>query len=198
MKKIKIILLGISITFGLCAFAQNNETITVKKSDLPADLVQKLDQQKKLQDIKQNLDTIKVITSVGKEIGIAINDGLSAITEQTSKFAKTTPGKFTMFLIAWKVMAKDAREITSAILGVAFGVPFLIFFEFLLISLFRRVTTKRRVLLSENGKSKNYEYQDTWYTKDNKDSSDAKLAFVICWWIIFAAGNIWIIAGIIF
>ncbi len=203
MKKVLIFLTTfLVVSLSLNTFAQNSgneDLISVKKSDLPADMVQKLEAQNKLQDIKQNLDTVKQMAGVGKEIGIALNDGLKAVTDQTVRFSQTPVGRFTMFLIAWKVMSKDVQNLAGALLGVIFGVPFLIFFDFFLLWIYRRTTNKRRVLIEEDAekKIKRYEYQDTWYTLE-KDKDGVDIAFMVCWWVVLAVGNVWIITGVIF
>jgi hypothetical protein len=60
---------------------------------------------------------------MGRAIGIATREGLAAVTTETAKFAETTPGKFTMFMIAWKVAGTDFLR---AIKGYLIGVPLLI------------------------------------------------------------------------
>ena len=79
------------------AWAQSNDRITVKKSDLPPDLLKKIEVESKIQ-------TYGAWVGIGKEVGTAVNEGLSALTKNADDFAKTGVGKFTMVMIAWKVM----------------------------------------------------------------------------------------------
>lgn len=210
MKKILFVFCMLLIVTPFLSFSQNErkeETYTVKESDLSPDVLQRLKEQKKLQNIKQDMDTIKKITGVGKEIGIAINDGLAAITDNATKFSKTPAGQFTMFLIAWKVMAKDVPTITGMIVGFIFGIPFVIFFNILMIWFFRRTTNKRRILKSKDKEgNKEWELVDTFFTESDSGEDEAtkkgidslRIAYVVCWWVIYGIGNIWIIAGVIF
>jgi hypothetical protein len=56
---------------------------------------------------------------LGKEVGEAINSSLSAVTEQTSKFAETKVGHLTMALVVWKVVGRELLHFCiSAILFV--------------------------------------------------------------------------------
>ncbi|MFA6355131.1 MAG: hypothetical protein WCW65_01770 [Candidatus Paceibacterota bacterium] len=206
MKKLVAILFLLLIAMPYSSFSQQEnkgkeETFTVKESDLSPDVLQRLKDQKKLSNIKQDMDSIKKITGVGKEIGIAINDGLAAITDNATKFSQTPAGRFTMFLIAWKVMAKDVPNITGMVVGIIFGIPFVIFFNLFMLWFFRRTTNKRRYLKSvdKDGK-KEWELVDTWYTEENESegATQTRLAYVICWWVILGIGNLWIIAGVIF
>lgn len=62
----------------------------------------------------------------GKEVGEAINSSLAAVTENTAKFADTKVGKFTMFIIAWKVLSDDLVGIVWAFSLAGFGFPTLL------------------------------------------------------------------------
>ena len=78
-------------------YAQNDSMILVKKSLLPASVVAQSELESKLQSVGH-------MAGMGKEIGIAINDGLAAITDQTNRFSNTKVGKFTIIIIAFKVL----------------------------------------------------------------------------------------------
>lgn len=45
---------------------------------------------------------------MGKGLGIAINEGLGAVTKNVEQFSQTSAGKWLMVLITWKVMGEDA------------------------------------------------------------------------------------------
>ena len=177
----------------------NSELVTVKKSDLPADLIARLESQKKVEDVKKTLQTVGEFAGIGKEIGVAVNEGLGAVTDQASKFADTTPGKFTMFLIAWKVMAKDSMTITNSILGVLVGIPLLIFVEFFYLWIWRRNTTPiRRLKPNADAKApKEYEEKNTWFL-DADDGAESRNWFIAMWYITLVVSNVLILALVIF
>lgn len=68
---------------------------------------------------------------MGKGLGIAINEGLSAVTKNVEQFSQTSAGKWLMVLITWKVMGEDAiglaRTAIQWCIGgflLAVGIPF--------------------------------------------------------------------------
>ena len=89
------------------AYSQNNATsekMLVDKNDLPKEVWDKLQEKNKKQELKED---IKGWAGVGKEVGEAVNGALSAVVVQAENFGKTDVGHFTMFLVAWKLFAKD-------------------------------------------------------------------------------------------
>lgn len=83
--------------FTSILFAQQDSMIMVKKSDLPSNIVQKYETIEKVESFGKWV-------GLGKEIGTSVKEGLGALTEETDKFSKTGVGKFTMFMIAFKVL----------------------------------------------------------------------------------------------
>ena len=98
------------------------ETVTINKSDLTATQLAKIAADEQLAKI----ETYGKWVGVGGEIGTAIREGLNAVVDVSEKFGNTNVGKFTMYLIAWKVAGKDFVRI---FLGLIFAVviTFLIF-----------------------------------------------------------------------
>ncbi|HEU5114653.1 MAG TPA: hypothetical protein VFT82_02720, partial [Candidatus Paceibacterota bacterium] len=131
-------------------FAQNNQgnqsqndTIMVRKSDLPPELVKQLESQRELAQMSQKIETYGKWVGLGKEVGVAVNDSLSALTTQADKFSNTGVGKFTMFLVAYKVLGKD-------LLGALIGTPLLVAFFVVWIWSYRKNCIERPVLTSES------------------------------------------------
>lgn len=58
---------------------------------------------------------------MGKGLGIAINEGLGAVTKNVEQFSQTSAGKWLMVLITWKVMGEDAVGLVRAGLQWAVG-----------------------------------------------------------------------------
>ena len=76
-------------------------------------------------------DKIDKYAQMGKGLGIAINEGLGAVTKNVEQFAQTSAGKWLMVLITWKVMGADAiglaRTAMQWIIGgglLVVGIPF--------------------------------------------------------------------------
>lgn len=53
---------------------------------------------------------------IGREIGEAVKGGLESVVDVSNRFADTPVGKFTLFMVAWKVIGQD-------LLAVVLGVP---------------------------------------------------------------------------
>lgn len=133
------------------AIAQAQAANQIPMVSVPASTVTV--EQRKLIGAEQTLSgQLKLPTSVeqahnwvgvGKEVGEAMNSGLEAVTTQASKFADTKVGKFTMFLIAWRVIGERATAISvHLIVGlgiILFGMPVVIWS-------YRRMVIPRQVL----------------------------------------------------
>ncbi len=114
---------------------------------------------------------------MGKEIGIATREGLNAVVDTSEKFGATRVGNFVMFLIAWKVMARE-------LLGVVLGIPLLIAGISMWVWIAKRMFFGYRVLVRREGKVKTF----ADHAPINFDSRDAKVT----------AGSFLAIAGIAF
>jgi hypothetical protein len=106
-----IMLLTITVT----SYAQD-ETVQIKKTDLTTEQLAKL----QVEETKQKIVSYGEIAGFGKEIGIAINDGLNAVVDVSQKFAGTDVGKFTIAIIGWKLLYKDFIQILLGLLFVVF------------------------------------------------------------------------------
>lgn len=127
-----------------------DEVVAVRKKDLPPDLVEKIQAQQKVEDLQKKIETYGKWVGLGKEVGSAVNESLSALTTQAEKFSKTGVGKFTMFIVAWKVLGKD-------FMGFIIGVPLLILATSIFLWSYRKTCLPYRVLTKVNAdKSKEY------------------------------------------
>ncbi|MBC7836505.1 hypothetical protein H7X87_01880 [Acetobacteraceae bacterium] len=124
------------------ALLAEKTSFTIDDSALPATLRTTLQAQKKIQEVTDTLQVGRDWADMGRAIGIATREGLSAVTEETAKFAETTPGKFTMLMIAWKVMGTD---FTSFLLSFVVGIPTLIAWFFVFWWWLRRVYGTRQI-----------------------------------------------------
>lgn len=126
---------------------------------------------------------------VGGEVGSAIEEGLTAVVDVADKFGTTDVGKFTMVLVAWKVIGKD-------VVRIVLGVIFLGVFTWLLIYSFRRTCIDRRVLIGTKNpgwfkypKEKNYELIEPLFG-DGEGLGAIRIAhlgfFLIGIWITYA------------
>ncbi len=146
MKKMGFILAGVAIIILASSFSINavaaqqssEEAIVVKKSDLPPELFKSL-------EAKQQLGKYSDYVAMGKGVGVAVREGLEAVTHTAAKFANTTPGKFTMFIIAYKIIGIDFVQFLV-------GVPLLIIGICVFIWSYRKNCIPRQIPIQMNEK----------------------------------------------
>lgn len=139
----------LAIVFGLLAvpaFAQEQATtapaVAPKIEDMDYAQFQAYQKMLKAQTKSSALTTLENLTpervnkyaEMGKGLGVAINEGLSAVTKNVEQFSQTSAGKWIMVLVTWKVMGEDAvglvRQSVRFLVGIsllAVGVPFFIY-----------------------------------------------------------------------
>jgi hypothetical protein len=114
----------------------NKGTLTFDDGLLPQDVRTRLDAAQKVQTVTTTLQQTRDWAEMGNAVGIATRGALSAITDETEKFAKTTPGLFLMAIVAWKVAGAD---FLATIKGYLIGVPLLIFWIWFFARWFNRI-----------------------------------------------------------
>lgn len=150
---------------------QAEETVTVKKSDLTADQLKKVE----AQQITEQIGQYKEWAEMGKGVGFAVRESLYAVKDVTVDLSKTDVGKFTMFLVAWKVMFKDVLDVSGKIVGYLVGIPLLAIGLSVIVWSHRRLCVPHPVL-KEKGpglwvwRSKKYEM----YDPNNESGGDMK------------------------
>jgi hypothetical protein len=72
--------------------------------------------------LQDKIETYGKWVGLGKEVGIAVNDGIRAITAQADTLSHTKLGTYIMFLIGWKVMGKDLVQLLVGIPLLFFGI----------------------------------------------------------------------------
>jgi hypothetical protein len=134
----------VSLFFVTFAQQQPEEQVSVPKNMLNQSQLQALET-KNLQD---KIATYGKWVGMGDEIGKAVNGGLKAITDNAVSLSQTTVGKFTMFLIAWKVIG---MSLIQFIVGILFAVVFVPLFVW---SYWKTCITRRALLDGTKGSEK--------------------------------------------
>ncbi len=142
---------------------QQDDRIVVKKSDLPPEVVKQI-------ETKQKMESYGSWVGLGKEVGQAFNEGLTALTEQADKFAKTGVGRFTMLMIAWKVMGKAALQVGFGIIFFIVGFIFFVWSWYL--------NGRTRKIKTEKNEKGQWKYQVV------KPSDAAQLGYAV-WFMAF-------------
>jgi len=104
-----VFVIAILLLFGVCQAEE--ETVSVPKSQLTKDQLQKYDTQKVLES-----SGLSKFVGIGKEIGTAVNESLKAITVNVNEFANTKAGQVTVYLVAWQIAGRDIMRVTIGIL----------------------------------------------------------------------------------
>jgi hypothetical protein len=150
MKKIILISFAVLLTVTLVAQTQE-ENVTIKKSELTAQQLATVEANAQLQKAQAQIDELnkKVETygkwvGVGGEVGTAVKEGLSAVVDVADKFGKTDVGKFTMVMIAWKVIGQD-------VVRIFLGLLFFITFTTVLIYIVRKALMSSRKIVENPG-----------------------------------------------
>ncbi len=124
--------------------------ITVKRKDLPAGLLKEIDSKQQLESLQKKIETYGKWVGMGHEVGVAVNESLGALTTQADNFSKTGVGKFTMFIVAYKVLGHD-------FLAFIIGIPLLVTGTCIFLWSYRRTCLPYRILTKVNvDKSKEY------------------------------------------
>jgi hypothetical protein len=196
MKKILGLMIMLLVVAIAPSYAQANlngtsEKVVIDKADLTPAQIASYEAQAQIEKanaeiakLERKLETYGKWVGVGGEIGQAVKDGLTSVVDVADKFGSTNVGRFTMIMIAWKVMGK---EVVQIILGLLF------FFTFLttLILIFRRIVLPRRIKIENPGffkYPKKYELVKTELDSEGVTIVTVVfvLAFLLSIWITYA------------
>ena len=146
----------------------------------------------KIAELEKKLETYGNWVGVGGEVGTAIKEGLTAVVDVADKFGGTDVGKFTMVLVAWKVVGKD-------MVRIVLGLVFIAIFTWLLIYSFKRTCIERRILVKNSNpgflrypKIKDYEIIEPRFG-DGEGLGIIRIAHIVFFFI-----GIWVTYGIMF
>lgn len=120
MKKLLFILISLTMMLycqQVSAQTRESEKITINTSDLTPEQLDKIKSDEQVKKLQNKLDTYGKWVGVGGEIGTAVKEGLTAVVDVSDKFTKTDVGKFTLIMIAWKVMGED---VVGLVVGILF------------------------------------------------------------------------------
>ena len=107
-------------------------------------------------ELQKKLETYGKWVGVGGEVGNAIKESLNAVVDVSDKFSKTDVGKFTMILVAWKIIGRD-------VMRIFLGLLFYFIITFLFIKVYRNTYQTKRYIVKKSSeglfKKKEKEYE---------------------------------------
>lgn len=118
MKRI-IALLGIAVMVFVSAQAQTTTSQPKPEDYMTAEQLVEFQKDVEIAKLEKKLETYGNWVGVGGEVGEAIHEGLSAVVDVADQFGTTDVGKFTMVLVAWKVIGKDVVRILLGFIFIA-------------------------------------------------------------------------------
>lgn len=142
VKQIAVVLLLLS-SFAIA----QEKMVSVPESQLT-------EQQKtalKLQQVDTTIEKAHGWVGIGKEMGQAFDSALASLTDRSNQFANTKVGKFTMFLVAWKVMGDQAGAVLNTVVHITGGMIELVVFLPLFLWSYRRTCLDRKVCTARTG-----------------------------------------------
>lgn len=142
---IVVILMMVFIEYGYTQTPQTQpERITVKVDDLTPDQLAKIKADAEIETMKNKLETYGNWVGIGGEIGNGVKEALNAVVEVSDKFGKTDVGKFTLYMVAWKIIGKD-------LIKIVLGLIFLVVCTSFLFRHYRNNFMVKRIAKTSNG-----------------------------------------------
>ena len=144
--KTKTLLIALLLTCTLLA-QEKERTVSIPESQLTEQQKQAL----KLNQIDATVEKAHGWVGIGKELGQAFDGALGSLTQRSNEFAVTPVGKFTMFIVAWKVMGDQAIGVLNAVVHLFCGFLELAIFLPLIIWSYRKLCLPIRTVESSEG-----------------------------------------------
>lgn len=151
----KAVIVGFLLVLSCGAQQMGDELVTVPKRYVSADGIAKAQQQ-------SSVDAIGNWAGVGREIGIAVREGLNGVVDLSERFGKAEVGRFVLFMVAWKILG---HELLAVVLGIPLFVAGVALWAFLL----RRFFLPRRLLVEHDPQTKVRKWQVTTYQFSSND-----------------------------
>jgi hypothetical protein len=158
-------------------------SLTIANTDLSQKEFQQLpvEVQQQILEVKSKgpttVENVGEWVGLGKEVGVAVNEALGAVTKTASEFGETKLGKLTIVLVIWKVVGEDIIQLGFAFIWI-FLVTFLAFFVY-----YKYGKTKRH-LIKETYNEETKKYDKEWRIIEPED------IYMNASWIILIIGYI--------
>lgn len=94
---------------------------------------------------------------VGKEVGVAINDSMSAINIQANNFAQTPVGKLTAIVVVWKLIGDS---LIGILVHISMGLLFMVVSLSIWLWSYKKTCMTRSVVIGEHYNDKGKKIRD--------------------------------------
>lgn len=102
-------------------------------------------------ELEKKVATYGKWVGVGNEVGIAVKEGLLAVVDVSDQFGKTDVGKFTLIMVAWKVMGKD-------VIRILLGLIFIFIITIMFFKTYRNTFKPKKIMIEDKGWLKEKKY----------------------------------------
>ena len=179
---IKLVIIMLLLLSACCscvpAVAQKNQQILLDTSGMSPAVKAEITKQLKQNEITDKLDTYSTWAGKGKEIGVAIREGLTAVKDVAIDFSNSKIGETVVWLIVWKVAGIDFARMTVSLL-LAIIATWLIAKSYFRIFSPRRPVKKSGFFLWPTIEYENYDVSKAWGSNFNR--SIAQFMHFACW-----------------
>ena len=153
------------------SYGQQSYTLTKHELDaLPVDVKAKIIEAQAQKELDAKITSYGKWVGIGKEVGVAVNESLGALTSTADDFSKTNVGKFTMVLVAYKVLGTDMIQLI-------FGVMWVCLIVFLSLFVHYKYGKDKRLLVSKKYNSETKKYEKEWEVVEGVN--DYRIASII-------------------
>ena len=142
MKKILLFLLVLIlfVAFNVEAQTQPPSKVGNPEAYLTPDQLAKYQSDIHIANLEKKLQTYGNWVGVGGEVGTAVKEGLMAVVDVAGEFGSTDVGKFTLVMVAWKIMGKD-------VIRIILGLLFLMIITFIFIKIYNNLYRNERKII---------------------------------------------------
>lgn len=173
---VKAIGIGLAVLFCAQAADDADKLITVRAKYVSPEGMQ-----------HQESASVSQWVGVGREIGVATKEGLSAVVDEANRFGATKVGNFVLVMVAWKIIGKQ-------LLAVILGVPILVAGAGVWVWSLRRFFVGSRFVSKTDGKTKEWQIRPPYHFAGD----DARIAcglahagFIAGWLLLWIATIFW-------
>lgn len=175
------IMIFISLMF--VSFMGFSQEIVVDQKDLPPELLEKIRAEKEIQMIDERIAQMGEWAGKGKEIGLAVREGLTAVKDVAVDFSETNVGQFTMILIAWEIVSDDVLQVSGNLVKGIILTFIMTIFSIVMIRSYFKTCIPRKVKTSDPGFftfPKTYKLESPYYSRD----SAAQAVHFVIWGVV--------------
>lgn len=137
-----------------------------------------IDKQMKENTITQQIETYGAWAGIGKEIGVAAREGLTAVKDVTLDLSESELGKTVMLLIVWKVAGIDMLRILIGFIIAMIATIFVVK-SYMRSFATRKVTKSSGFFLWRKREYEDFDASDYW--GDDGNRSIAQIMHPIVW-----------------